>query len=64
MSSKDDLWIDETKTLRRTVYRTEWLGAGFRRVRKNKGSPGIDGVTIAAFESRLDRGAKAAETGT
>jgi retron-type reverse transcriptase len=23
-------------------------------VRKNKGSPGIDGVTIAEFESRLD----------
>ncbi|MCP3878462.1 MAG: hypothetical protein GY701_08730 [Sulfitobacter sp.] len=33
---------------------TEWLEAGFRRVRKNKGSPGIDGVTIAEFETRLD----------
>ena len=31
----------------------ERLAAGFRRVRKNKGSPGIDGVTIAEFESRL-----------
>ena len=33
---------------------TAWLDAGFQRVRKNKGAPGIDGVTIADFESRLD----------
>jgi len=31
----------------------ERLEAGFRRVKKNKGSPGVDGVTIAEFESRL-----------
>ena len=31
----------------------ERLRAGFRRVKKNKGSPGVDGVTIAEFETRL-----------
>jgi retron-type reverse transcriptase len=29
------------------------MEAGFRRVKKNKGSPGVDGITIAEFESRL-----------
>ena len=51
--SSEDLLIDETR-LFEELCRIEWLGAGFKRVRKNKGSPGIDGVTIAAFESRLD----------
>jgi len=31
-----------------------WLKAGFRYVRKNKGSPGIDGMSIKEFEGRLD----------
>ena len=31
----------------------ERLRAGFRRVKKNMGSPGVDGITIAEFESRL-----------
>jgi len=31
----------------------ERLARGFKAVRKNKGSPGIDGVTIAEFESHL-----------
>ena len=30
------------------------LGAGFKAVKKNDGSPGIDGVTIKEFESRLE----------
>ena len=51
--SSDDLLIDELR-LFEELCRIEWLRAGFKRVRKNKGSPGIDGVTIAAFESRLD----------
>ena len=51
--SSDDLLIDE-KRLFEELCRIEWLGAGFKRVKKNKGSPGIDGVTIAEFESRLD----------
>jgi RNA-directed DNA polymerase len=51
--SSDDLLIDELR-LFEELCRIEWLRAGFKRVRKNKGSPGIDGVTIAEFESRLD----------
>jgi RNA-directed DNA polymerase len=51
--SSDDLLIDELR-LFEELWRIEWLRAGFKRVRKNKGSPGIDGVTIAEFESRLD----------
>lgn len=48
-----DLLTDERR-LFEELCTTEWLEAGFLRVRKNKGSPGIDGVTIAEFESRLD----------
>lgn len=32
----------------------DYLRAGFRAVKKNQGSPGIDGITIQQFESRLD----------
>ena len=48
-----DLLTDERR-LFEELCTTAWLDAGFRRVKKNKGSPGIDGVTIAEFESRLD----------
>jgi RNA-directed DNA polymerase len=48
-----DLLTDERR-LFEELCRTEWLGAGFRRVKKNKGSPGVDGVSIAEFDSRLD----------
>ena len=51
--SSDDLLIDETRRFEE-LCRIEGLRAGFRRVRTNKGSPGVAGVTIAAFESRLD----------
>ena len=33
---------------------TVYLSDGFEQVKKNKGKPGIDGVTIADFEARLD----------
>jgi RNA-directed DNA polymerase len=48
-----DLLTDERRLFEDLCAR-EWLRAGFQRVRKNKGAPGIDGVTIAEFESRLD----------
>ena len=48
-----DLLTDERR-LFEDLCTTTWLEAGFRRVKKNKGSPGVDGVTIADFESRLD----------
>ena len=51
--SSDDLLIDELRRFEE-LCRIEGLRAGFRRVRTNKGSPGVDGVTIAEFESRLD----------
>jgi len=47
-----DLFIEERR-LFEALCTVERLGAGFRRVKKNKGSPGIDGVSIAEFESRL-----------
>ncbi len=48
-----NLLIDERR-LFEELCTTEWLTAGFGRVKKNTGAPGIDGVTIAEFESRLD----------
>ena len=51
--SGSDLLIDGGR-LFEDLCKTEWLEAGFRRVKKNKGSPGIDGVTIAEFELHLD----------
>lgn len=48
-----DLFTDERRRFEE-LCTTEWLGAGFRNVKKNKGSPGVDGVTIAEFEAHLD----------
>ena len=48
-----DLLTDERRLFEDLCAR-EYLAAGFQRVRKNKGAPGIDGVTIAEFETRLD----------
>lgn len=47
-----DLFIEEPR-LFEALCSIERLEAGFRRVKKNKGSPGVDGVTIAEFEARL-----------
>ena len=51
--SERDLLTDEQR-LFEDLCTLEGLRAGFQRVRKNKGTPGIDGVTIAAFETHLD----------
>jgi RNA-directed DNA polymerase len=48
-----DLFIEEPR-LFAALCSIERLEAGFRRVKKNKGSPGVDGVTITEFESRLN----------
>ena len=48
-----DLLTDERR-LFEELCSIEWLSAGFRNVKKNQGAPGIDGVTIVAFEARLD----------
>jgi len=47
-----DLFIEEPR-LFEALCSIERLEAGFRRVKKNKGSPGVDGITIADFESGL-----------
>lgn len=47
-----DLLIDETR-LFEALCTVEWLAAGFRQVKKNRGSPGVDGITIEEFEARL-----------
>ena len=47
-----DLFTEEGR-LFEELCTIERLRAGFRRVKKNKGSPGIDGVTIEDFGSRL-----------
>lgn len=47
-----DLFIEKER-LFEELCDIERLAAGFKRVKKNKGSPGVDGVTIAEFESHL-----------
>ncbi len=51
--SGKDLLIDERRLFEELCTK-HWLAAGFQRVKKNKGSPGVDGVTIDEFERRLD----------
>ena len=49
-----DLFIEKTR-LFEILCNTYWLRAGFKRVKKNKGSPGIDGITITEFDSNIDK---------
>ncbi len=51
--SGKDLLTDERR-LFEELCTTHWLLAGFQRVKQNKGSPGVDGVTIPEFQARLD----------
>jgi retron-type reverse transcriptase len=47
-----DLYNNEVR-LFEELCTIERLSAGFSRVKKNKGSPGVDGVTIEDFGPRL-----------
>jgi len=49
-----DLFIAKTRLFER-LCNTQWLRAAFKRVKKNKGSPGIDGITISEFGLNLDK---------
>ena len=48
-----DLFFDRSRLFEH-LCDDNYLRAGFRAVKKNKGSPGVDGITISEFESRLD----------
>lgn len=48
-----DLLTDKQR-LFEELCAAERLRGGFHSVRKNQGSPGVDGVSIATFEARLD----------
>ncbi len=48
-----ELFIDR-RSLFEKLCSLEYLENGFKAVRKNKGAPGVDGVTVKKFGSRLD----------
>jgi len=48
------LFVEERSRLFEKLCSIEFLDAGFKAVKKNGGSPGIDGVRIDEFASRLD----------
>jgi RNA-directed DNA polymerase len=48
-----DLFFDRTRLFDH-LCEENYLRAGFKAVKQNKGSPGIDGVTVEMFESRLE----------
>jgi group II intron reverse transcriptase/maturase len=51
--NESDLLIEEPR-LFDPLCSTLYLSVAFKQVKKNKGKPGIDGLTIADFEARLD----------
>jgi len=46
--------IPDTRSLFEKLCSAEYLRQGFRAVKANRGSPGIDGIRIREFEERLD----------
>ena len=51
--NESDLLIEEPRLFDQ-LCSTLYLGVAFKQVKKNKGKPGIDGITIEDFEARLD----------
>jgi group II intron reverse transcriptase/maturase len=51
--NESDLVIEEP-SLFDQLCSTLYLGVAFKQVKENKGKPGIDGITLADFETRLD----------
>jgi len=47
------LFVDK-RSLFEKLCDVEYLGKGFKAVKKNKGKPGVDGVTIEEFDSNLN----------
>jgi RNA-directed DNA polymerase len=46
--------FDLNKSLFERIYSLDQLTDAFRAVKRNKGAPGIDGVTVSDFATRLD----------
>ena len=51
--NQSDLFEEEPR-LFENLCSTLYLSVGFEQVKKNKGKPGIDGVSIMDFEASLD----------
>ena len=51
--NENDLLIEEPRLFDQ-LCSTLYLSVAFKQVKKNKGKPGIDGVTLEDFEARLD----------
>jgi len=51
--NENDLLTEEPRLFDQ-LCSTLYLSVAFKQVKKNKGKPGIDGVTLEDFESRLD----------
>jgi RNA-directed DNA polymerase len=49
------LFAEERSHLFEKLCSIEFLKEGFKAVKKNGGSPGVDGVTVKEFDSRLDK---------
>ena len=50
---QQELFVDN-RSLFEKLYSPELLLQGFKAVRKNRGAPGVDGVTIDVFEQNLE----------
>lgn len=48
-----ELFVDERSLFEKLIDQ-DYLKKGFKAVKKNGGSPGIDGVTVSEFEDRLE----------